>query len=299
MAPYGMALARDRVPASTQTATAAEIERLQPLDLSDLLDRGFGSISINHAQNNPLQPDVNFRGFTASPLLGLPQGLSVYADGVRQNETFGDTVNWDLLQISAINNVQLLAGPSPVFGLNSLGGALSLNMKNGFNYGGTGAEAWGGSFGRFGGTLQTGGNNGTWGYYANVDYFEEDGWRDHSPSDAMRVFGNISHRTDASSFDVSLSYANSDLTGNGPSPVELLEEDREAVFTWPDITQNELVQVIAKGSVELAERLEPRRKRVFPSSRHRDLQRGRHVPRGMRCRRRGIPLRGGRWRSRP
>lgn len=245
-------MARDRVPARAQTATTEDIEELQPLDLSDLLNRSFGSVTINHAQNNPLQPDVNFRGFTASPLLGLPQGLSLYAEGVRQNETFGDTVNWDLLAISAIDSVQLLAGPNPVFGLNSLGGALSLTMKNGFNYGATSAEAWGGSFGRFGGTLQSGGNNGAWGHYANVDYFEEEGWRDHSPSDAVRLFGNISHRTDGSSLDVSLGYANSDLTGNGASPVELLEEDRAAVFTWPDNTQNALVQVIANGSLDLS-----------------------------------------------
>jgi hypothetical protein len=76
IAPYGGALARDRVPARVQTATADDVDALQPLDLTELLNRGFGSVSISHAQNNPLQPDLNFRGQTASPLLGLPQGLS-------------------------------------------------------------------------------------------------------------------------------------------------------------------------------------------------------------------------------
>ncbi len=146
-APYGQQIARDRVPSRVQTATTDDIEGLQPLDITELLNRGFGSVSINHAQNNPLQPDVNFRGQTASPLLGLAQGLSVYADGVRMNETFGDTVNWDLLPLSAVQSVQLLAGTNPVFGLNSLGGALSLTMKNGFNAEGTSAEGFGGSFG--------------------------------------------------------------------------------------------------------------------------------------------------------
>src|SRR5690606_27619238 len=163
-APYGEAIARDRVPARVQVATTADIDGLQPLDITDLLNRGFGSVSINHAQNNPLQPDLNFRGQTASPLLGLPEAPSVYANGVRMNETFGDTVNWDLLPLSAIHDVQLLAGTNPVFGLNSLGGALSLNMKNGFNYEGTGIEGWGGSFARRGGSVQHGGNNGTWGW---------------------------------------------------------------------------------------------------------------------------------------
>src|SRR5690606_27575082 len=115
-APIGETLARDRVPARVQTATTETADALQPLDIPELLHRAFGSVSITHAQNTPLQPDVNFRGQTASPLLGLPQGISVYANGVRMNEVFGDTVNWDLLPLSAIQGAQALAGTNPVFG---------------------------------------------------------------------------------------------------------------------------------------------------------------------------------------
>jgi iron complex outermembrane receptor protein len=251
-APYGGSLSRDRVPARVQTASTSDIDALQPLDITELLNRGFGSVSINHAQNNPLQPDLNFRGQTASPLLGLPQGLSVYANGVRMNESFGDTVNWDLLPLSAIDSVQLLAGTNPVFGLNSLGGALSVRMKDGFSYEGTGAEAWGGSFARRGGSLQHGGNNGTWGWYGNLDYFAEDGWRDFSKSEALRGFGALSYREGDRSFDLSVAHADSKLRGNGASPVELLAIERDAVFTHPDITDNKLTQVIASGSTALS-----------------------------------------------
>jgi outer membrane receptor protein involved in Fe transport len=250
-APYGQQIARDRVPSRVQTATTDDIAGLQPLDITELLNRGFGSVSINHAQNNPLQPDVNFRGQTASPLLGLAQGLSVYANGVRMNETFGDTVNWDLLPLSAVQSVQLLAGTNPVFGLNSLGGALSLTMKDGFNAAGTAVEGFGGSFGRIGSSLQTGGNNGTWGWYGDLDFFEEDGWRDFSHSDALRGYGALSWRQGADSFDLSYAHADSSLRGNGSSPIELLDEDRKAVFTWPDQTDNKLNQLIATGSKSL------------------------------------------------
>lgn len=250
-APGGNRIARDRVPARVQTATVDDVESLQPLDVTELLNRGFGSVSINHAQNNPLQPDLNFRGHTASPLLGLPQGLSVYANGVRMNETFGDTVNWDLLPLSAIHSVQLLAGTNPVFGLNSLGGALTLQLKNGFNFEGTAAEAWGGSFGRLGSSLQSGGNNGTWGWYGNLDYFAEDGWRDFSKSEALRGFGALSYRNGDNSLDLSLAHSDSKLRGNGAAPAELLAIDRSAVFTHPDITDNRLSQVIAEGSTVL------------------------------------------------
>jgi iron complex outermembrane recepter protein len=255
VAPYGAPIDSDRIPASTQSASAEQIGRSQALDLTDFLNRSFGSVNINHAQNNPLQPDFNFRGFTASPLLGLPQGLAVYQNGVRVNEPFGDTVSWDLLPLSAVNNVQLMAGANPVFGLNTLGGALSVQMKNGFTYEGSALEAYGGSFSRRGASAQTGGNNGRWGYYANVDYFEEDGWRDFSDSDALRFFGAASLRTDRATLDLSVAHAESELRGNGASPADLLEIDRAQVFTHPDLTENSLTQFILEGSLNVSDSL--------------------------------------------
>jgi len=253
VAPYGTAVDPTLVPANVQRALAEQLQRSQALDLTDFLNRQFSSVSINHAQNNPLQPDFNFRGFTASPLLGLPQGLSVYENGVRINDPFGDTINWDLIPVSAIDNVQMLAGAQPVFGLNTLGGALSLRMKNGFGQQGTQLDAYGGAFGRLGTSLQVGGNDGRWGYYGDVDYFKEDGWRDHSYSDALRVYGALSRHESDWAVDLSAAYANTKLRGNGPAPAELLAIDRSAVFTYPDITQNEHAQLILEGSRSLSD----------------------------------------------
>ena len=253
VAPYGTkSVERDRVPSYVQSASAEQIDRAQSLDLTDFLSRNFASVSINHAQNNPLQPDFNFRGFTASPLLGMPQGLAVYQNGMRMNEPFGDTVSWDLVPLSAVQGVQLLAGSNPVFGLNSLGGALSLQMKDGFTFDRTTAEVYGGSFSRRGATVQHGGNVGRWGYYANLDYFEEGGWRDYSDSDALRFFGSASVQGEGARLDVSAAFADSELRGNGPAPAELLMIDRSQVFTHPDITENALTQLIMEGSLDVS-----------------------------------------------
>jgi iron complex outermembrane receptor protein len=253
VAPYGTGtIGRNRVPSYVQTAATEQIERAQSLDLTDFLNRSFGSVSINHAQSNPLQPDFNFRGFTASPLLGLPQGLAAYQNGMRINEPFGDTVSWDLIPLSAVQSVQLLAGSNPVFGLNSLGGALSLQMKDGFGFDRTGAEVYGGSFSRRGATVQHGGNSGPWGYYGNIDYFEEGGWRDDSDSDALRFFGSVSMHGERSRLEVSAAFADSSLRGNGSAPAELLEIDRSQVFTHPDITKNSLGQLIVEGSIDVS-----------------------------------------------
>ncbi len=255
VAPYGTAIDPALVPANVQRAIAAQLERSQSFDLTDFLNRQFSSVSVNHAQNNPLQPDFNFRGFTASPLLGLPQGLAVYQNGVRINDPFGDTINWDLIPMSAIDSVQMLAGAQPVFGLNTLGGALSVQMKNGFAYQGTQAELYDGSFGRLAASVQAGGNDGRWGYYGNADFFEEDGWRDFSKSRALRLYGAVGLHESDWSVDLSAAYADTKLRGNGASPIELLATDRAAVFTHPDITGNEHTQLILEGSRRIADAL--------------------------------------------
>ncbi|MFI4953646.1 MAG: TonB-dependent receptor plug domain-containing protein, partial [Burkholderiales bacterium] len=113
----GLGTALKDVPANVQSFGRADLRRQRPLDLTDFLDRNANSVGVSAAQGNPYQQDLNFRGFTASPLLGTPQGLSVFQDGVRINEAFGDVVNWDLLPASAISSLQLIPGSNPAFGL--------------------------------------------------------------------------------------------------------------------------------------------------------------------------------------
>ncbi len=196
------------------TVTAAQIENSKTLDLTEYLSLNTPSVSINSAQNNPLQPDLQYRGFSASPLLGLSQGLVIYQNGARVNEPLGDSVNWDLVLDSAINQASLLAGGNPLFGLNALGGALSLEMKNGFSYDKLEAKVQGGSWGRVKTTLQTGGNDGNWGYYANFTFFREKGWRDLSDSEAVNLYAAASYRGARSEIDLGLFYADTELFGN-------------------------------------------------------------------------------------
>ncbi len=245
---HGIGLPKSQIPANVQTANSDDIERSQSLDLTDFMNRNLGSVNINAAQNNPLQPDVQFRGYTASPLLGVPQGLAVYQNGVRINEPFGDTLNWDLIPESAIGSVNLIPGSNPLFGLNTLGGALSVQMKNGFTHPGHQGELYGGSFGRVVQSVESGWNNGTFGYFFTSQYFREDGWRDFSESSALNFWGTLSWHTKTSTLDVSVAHGDTQLRGNGPLPIELLRQDRNAVFTHPDITQNNMQMLILEGT---------------------------------------------------
>jgi len=248
--PIGSAtgLQKEKIPYNIQSAFSDDIERMQSLNLADFLNRSMGSVSVNDAQNNPLQPDISYRGFTASPLLGLAQGLAVYQNGVRINEPLGDTVNWDLLPETAVHSMHLIGGANPLFGLNTLGGALSVRMKDGFNAPGHHLDLRAGSFGRAIASAESGGRRNNFAWYGNVHYFEEDGWRDGSPSDAANFYGSLAWKGASSSLGVNGQYGSSELTGNGPVPVELLETDRETIFTAPDITENNLYMVSVDAS---------------------------------------------------
>ncbi len=252
---HGVGLSIDKVPAHVQAATAADLERSQTLDLSAYLNRSLGSVTINAAQNNPLQPDVQFRGFTASPLLGLPQGLAVYQNSVRINEVFGDTVNWDIIPKSAIASINLMPGSNPLFGQNTLGGALSIQTKNGFTHPGHRMDLSGGSFGRTLASGETGGRSGDFGWYATASHFHEDGWRKASVSEALNFYGTVGWHTKSTTLDLNFSHGATDLRGNGPLPVELLA-DRSAVFTYPDITRNNMQLLDLEGTHWLSEEIQ-------------------------------------------
>jgi outer membrane receptor protein involved in Fe transport len=236
-----------------QTIDSEEFRRQRALDLTEMMNRRLGSVFINEAQSNPLQPDVQYRGFVGSPLLGLPQGIAVYQDGVRVNEPFGDTVNWALIPGDAINTLQLLPGSNPVFGLNALGGTISIKTKDGFSNPGTLGKAMLGSFSRQSVQAETGGQfSESLAYFATASYLEEDGWRDYSGTRAVQTFGSLTWRSDRSKLDSKLTYVDSDLTGNGSTPVQLLQNDRSAIFTHPDDTSNELVMLNLIATHELS-----------------------------------------------
>jgi iron complex outermembrane recepter protein len=233
----GTALDPDKVPFNTQIINSADLKRFGAASTLDTLDLGVSGISISNAQDNPFQPSLFYRGFEASPLAGDAQGLAVYANGVRLNQPFGDTLNWDLIPDVAIDRLTL-EGSNPVFGLNALGGSLAVQMKNGFTYTGAEGEALFGAFDRRQGSIQYGVENGNKALYIAVNRLTETGWRQHSPSDLAQIFADLGWRGEAGEVHLSLSGADTDLTGNGTTPVELLAVARSAVFTFPDNTKN-------------------------------------------------------------
>lgn len=238
-----LGMPKDQVPGNVQGGTSRQMQEQRPLNLADFLNQNIGNLSINEIGTNPFQPDVNFRGFTASPLLGTPQGLSVFQDGVRINEPFGDVVNWDLIPEGAISSMNLIPGSNPLYGLNTLGGAIAIRTKSGRQYPGLGLEGYAGSFGRKAGEVQFGGQSGNVDYFISGHYFKEDGWRDFSPSEVQQLFAKIGWETGRTDFDLSLTHADNDLIGNELVPLGFFNQRRESVFTQPDQSLNKMTMV--------------------------------------------------------
>jgi iron complex outermembrane recepter protein len=242
------AIDRDKIPANTQVLTAADLDHTQSPTMLDALVRTLPGVSVTDQNGNPFQRDLNYRGFTASPVIGTPQGLAIYQNGVRINEVFGDTVNWDLIPDAAVHHLSLVPN-NPVYGLNALGGAVSIEMKNGFTYQGKEFEVLGGSYGRIQGTAQAGFQDGNIAGYASADAIKDAGWRQFASSSQLnRLYIDLGTRSDQGEFHLSFTGADNKLSGTIATPVEMLNRQWSSVYTWPQDTQNQLAFVTANAS---------------------------------------------------
>lgn len=250
----GQGIDRNILPYSTQVLKRDAIDGAQAANQVDYLNRRVPGVQVNDIQGSPFQGDLTYRGFRASPLLGAGQGLSVYLDGVRINEPFGDVVNFDMVPEFSVSAISLVPGANPAFGLNSLGGALAYTTHDGRSAPGLRAEVSGGSFARkridmsYGASQDSG-----WHQYIGATLFDEDGWRDQSEGKLGSVLAKIGHDNGTTNWSVGLLLGRSNLVGNGLLPAYTIEDGelaedlyfsrREAVYTHPDQTRNRVEQL--------------------------------------------------------
>jgi outer membrane receptor protein involved in Fe transport len=251
----GLLIREDQIPGNVQSAGQKDIRDSRALNVSDFMNQELQGVSVSDYAGNPFQMDVNYRGFTASPEVGTPQGVSVFFDGIRVNEPFGDVVNWDLIPLTAIERFDLFPGSNPLFGLNTLGGAISLRTRSGFTSPVVEATVLGGSFGRKQAQVAVGANNGVFGGFAALHYFDEDGWRDDSPSTVKQLFLRGDWRGRYGTLIATALVADNDLIGNGLIPDVLYQIRPETVFTSPDQTKNKLTQFALSGALDVSDTL--------------------------------------------
>jgi outer membrane receptor protein involved in Fe transport len=239
----------DKVPAAVTVVGTSEIERTKSPDITDALRQNVPSVNITEVAGSPFQPNLEFRGFVASPVSGTPQGLAVYQNGVRINEAFGDIVNWDLIPTAAVQSVSMVTN-NPAFGLNALGGAVDVQMKNGFLYHGAEIDTMGGSYDRIQSSLQWGKQVDNFAVYAALEGVHDDGFRNYSAADIRRFYGDVGYRFEGNEFHANMGYGRDNIGATGTVPIELLQQFWGASYTTPQTTMNQVGYLNLTGKVE-------------------------------------------------
>ena len=247
----GSEIAIEKVAGAVSTVSAADVTRSGATSLQEVLQAKVPGVTLNDLQGSGFQTDVQYRGFSASPLDGVAQGLAVYQNGVRINESFGDTVNLDFLPSNAISDIAVM-GSNPAFGLNALGGSISIGMKDGFNYHGGEIDARAGSFGRRQGSVQAGVQSGPAALYFAYEDIAEHGWRDNSPAHIRRFYGDIGFKSDGNEMHFNLTRANNFYGVVAAAPVELLSQGGWGrTYTSPQTTVNDVLMPTVNATIKL------------------------------------------------
>ncbi|MFC5550066.1 TonB-dependent receptor [Massilia aerilata] len=251
---YGLGIERDLLPYPVQVATDKTMRKAGGENLAEFMAHHLGGVNVNEVSGSPFQNDITFRGFRASPVLGSSQGISVYLDGVRVNEPFGDVVNWDMVPEAAIGELILVTGANPLYGLNTLGGALAFRTKSGLTDPGGEAEFSLTSHGRRRADLAYGRQGaGGWHSFVGATLFDDEGWRDHSAGRLGNVLLKVGRAMGGTDWSATLLGGRSRVLGNGLLPDALYQADRRAVYTYPDTTRNRLLQ----GSFNFTRHIDP------------------------------------------
>ena len=266
----GLGIEKSKLPFDVQSVNDEEIYGTKSMNLTEFMANNLTGVNVNEVQGSPFQADITYRGFRLSSLLGSPQGLSVYLDGVRVNEPFGDVVNWDMLPEAAIGNVTLVPGSNPIYGLNTLGGALAFTTKSGLTAPGTDVRVSLGSFMRKRADISYGTKSEDgWHNFIAGTAFHENGWRRESEGQLGNLFVKTGRQQSDVNWDISLLVGRSNLLGNGLLPSYgykddgtrvngMYETNRRWAYTYIDRTKNELnmlnfnLQRMLDGSTELA-----------------------------------------------
>jgi iron complex outermembrane receptor protein len=251
----GTSIDVDKIPGEVETLSVRDLIQERRADtLPNLVASQMADVSLNDEQGSPFQPDFVYRGFEASPISGVAEGIAVYQDGVRLNESFGDTVNWDLVPEFAVGSLTVQSG-NPVFGLNTMGGAVTMSMKTGLDFRGLDAALSGGSFGNVTGDVEYGARLGDLGVYLGVGGLNDDGFRHDSPTTLRQAYGDLAYQHDRLTLHLSVSGAFNNIGAVGPTPVQLLAHDPKAVFTYPQSMRNQMALVQLRGAYQASNTL--------------------------------------------
>ncbi len=236
-----------RSPFAVWQTSSQDMQTFNDTTLTDALGRSAPGVTVGNVSGNDFQPDLSYRGFDATAVTGTPQGLAVYQNGTRINEAFGDVVNWDLIPTNAIDKTTIIAA-NPIFGLNALGGAVTVTMKNGFTWQGFEADLEGGSFYRAQEQIQYGKLVGNWSVYLAASQINDGGWRGDSASQLTNFYGDVGYKANGFESHLQLTAGNTQFGAAAYTPIQQLQTNWGSVYTVPQTTDNQMAMLQWTGS---------------------------------------------------
>jgi outer membrane receptor protein involved in Fe transport len=239
------------VPARISLVSGEAIDGWEPRLLSDALASQPG-ISLYDDLGSPFKPTLVTRGFTASPVVGLPQGVSVFLDGVPVNEPDAGQVNFDLLPLEHVRRVELLSGTASLLGPNSLGGAINLVTQRGDGAPSGEVELSGGSYDRFSGEGSLSGDARGWRYYVGGGHERERGWRQLTSARLSNGFVNAGRYGARRGGGIQAFVASSDVQTAGSLPASLRAARPDSNLSAGDFEALRQLHVAAHGYAQLA-----------------------------------------------
>jgi iron complex outermembrane receptor protein len=234
-------------PFAVWQTNSQDIQTFNDTTLPDALARAAPGVTVGNVSGNEFEPDLFYRGFDATSVTGTPEGLAVYQNGTRINEAFGDTVNWDLIPANAIDTTTIIAA-NPIFGLNALGGAVNVTMKNGFTWQGAEADLTGGSFLRAQEAIQFGKQVGNWSVYMAANQINDGGWRVGEASQLTNFYGDVGYKANGFESHLQLTAGNTQFGVAAYTPVQQLQTNWGSVYTIPQTTYNQMVMLQWTGT---------------------------------------------------
>ena len=234
-------------PFAVWQTSAQDLQTFNDTTLPDALARSAPGVTVGSVSGNEFEPDLSYRGFDATAVTGTPQGLAVYQNGTRINEAFGDVVNWDLIPANAIDRTTIIAA-NPIFGLNALGGAVTVTMKNGFTWDGFEADFEGGSFLRAQEEIQYGKQFGNWSVYAAATQINDGGWRVAEASQLTNFYGDLGYKANGFESHLQLTAGNTQFGVAAFTPIQQLQTNWGSVYTIPQTTYNQMVMLQWTGA---------------------------------------------------
>ena len=235
------------IPARISTISGRAIEAWEPRLLPDVLSTRPG-VSFYDDLGTPSKLNLSTRGFNVGPTVGLPPGVSVFLDGVRQNEPDAQQVNFDLLPLEHVRRIELLSGSASLLGANSLGGAINLVTAHGEGPPSGELEISAASFGGYAaeGTV-SGSTDGGTNYYASGGYEREGGWREATGAKSYNGFANLGRTGGRRGATLQLHAARSRAETAGSLPEELFESSPQSNFTVGDFEDIDVEQLAFSG----------------------------------------------------